>query len=151
MTLVHLCLLCLAIAGEFTPSLIQSLIRLQAESTTGIRLHRQPWDYELRDDASVPDKYTESLYSEEYDTNFALYGSSSILPFLRTHFKACPMDFPAENCRPFYMPCKSELACAVSCRVNEFACGKCSETNSFRKVCQCCISDKMSQSMIQGI
>lgn len=102
----------------------------------------------MRDDASVADKYGEALFNEDYDT---IYGSNNILPFLRTHFKSCPAEMAPENCRPFYMPCKSELACAVSCRVNEFACGKCSETNSFRKVCQCCETDKMSRSMIPSI
>lgn len=89
-------------------------------------------DYEMKD---APEKNDYEMY-EEFVAN---YGSSSLLPFLQGHFKPCsPGSVTAADCRPFYMPCKSELACAVSCRVNDYSCGKCSETNSYRKVCQCC-------------
>lgn len=66
------------------------------------------------------------------------YGFGSLVPFLHSHFKTCPLDTPKTDCRPFYMPCKSDLACGISCRVNDYSCGSCSDTNSFRKVCQCC-------------
>ena len=66
------------------------------------------------------------------------YGFGSLVPFLHSHFKTCPSDTPKTDCRPFYMPCKSDLACGISCKVNDYSCGSCSDTNSFRKVCQCC-------------
>lgn len=66
------------------------------------------------------------------------YGFGSLVPFLHSHFKTCPIDTPKTDCRPFYMPCKSDMACGISCRVNDYSCGSCSDTNSFRKVCQCC-------------
>lgn len=115
-------------------------------------LYAHPWDYEMRDDPGSANDY--ELY-EEFASNYG-YSINSLLPFLQAHFKPCPTSDSGSssfsdllalgNCRPFYMPCKSELACAISCRVNDYSCGKCSETNSFRKVCQCCDSKEKSAS-----
>lgn len=99
----------------------------------------------MRDDPGTGDY---ELY-EEFAANYGY--ANTLLPFLQSHFKPCSSSPDSSddvgNCRPFYMPCKSELACAISCRVNDYSCGKCSETNSFRKVCQCCDSDKSSTSI----
>src|ERR1700738_890521 len=80
----------------------------------------RPWDYEMmRDDAGVGDY---ELY-EEFAANYGY--ANTLLPFLQSHFKPCSSSSDSSdsldnvgNCRPFYMPCKSELACAISCRVN---------------------------------
>lgn len=96
---------------------------------------RGGWDEIDKDN---PDEVDPVNDYEMYEELAGSYGYSAILPFLRQHFKTCPSDTPKVDCRPFYMPCKSELACAISCRVNDYSCGSCSDTNSFRKVCQCC-------------
>lgn len=96
---------------------------------------RASWPEMDRDD---PDEVDPVNDYEMYEELAGSYSYSSLLPFLRQHFKTCPSDTPKVDCRPFYMPCKSELACAISCRVNDYSCGSCSDTNSFRKVCQCC-------------
>ncbi|KAI1292277.1 hypothetical protein HDE_07521 [Halotydeus destructor] len=68
---------------------------------------------------------------------------SVLIPLLKNHVNVCKKDADmgkpgSGECRPFYMPCKNDISCAISCGVNDFGCGKCSDTNSFRKFCQCC-------------
>lgn len=75
---------------------------------------------------------------EIYEELAESFGYNSLVSFLDTRLKTCPVEISKTDCRPFYMPCKSELACSISCRVNDYHCGSCSDTNSFRKVCQCC-------------
>lgn len=79
---------------------------------------------------------------DDFKSNFG-YGSS-ILPLFQSNVKPCPKGVEqnlSNQCRPMYMPCKSDLSCGVSCQVNDYHCGKCSDTNSFRKLCQCCITN----------
>lgn len=138
------------IVMTFTPWVSKQMI------TEGTLFYARPWDYEMRDDPGASSDY--ELY-EEFASNYGY--SNNLLPFLQSHFKPCPSSdssstssssgsfsdlISVSNCRPFYMPCKSELACAISCRVNDYSCGKCSETNSFRKVCQCCDTSEKSGS-----
>lgn len=77
---------------------------------------------------------------DDFSANFG-YGGS-LLPLFQGSVKPCPKVMggieASGQCRAMYMPCKSDLSCAVSCQVNDYHCGKCSDTNSFRKLCQCC-------------
>jgi len=147
LTVLFLFLVCVLMIVPWDSSCLVSKANLLYSS------NNSPWDYEMRDDPGVSSDY--ELY-EEFAGN---YGNTNyLLPFLQAHFKPCPAAsdstpssgksfsdlISVSNCRPFYMPCKSELACAISCKVNDYSCGKCSETNSFRKVCQCCDTTEKS-------
>lgn len=77
---------------------------------------------------------------ENYANNFGM-AHSMLMPFLATHAPICKREdkLTSDNCRPLYLPCKDHSSCAISCGVNDFACGRCSDTNSVRTFCQCCM------------